>query len=270
MKSLVFLFIIVNSLIFTFVVPPFQKPDEDTHFYRTVALSEGQFFCSLNNKGEKVMSIPKKYYDLPGLFLTEDMKFNYLRKFSVNIPDLKKFLAGENSGNIETNKACISYFIGFIPNTIGFLLATPVNNPIIQFYFGRIAGLVFFLLCFWYALRIIPRPFHIILYLYGILPMVLHQITSYSYDVLLLSMVPLVFGFLVKVYAEKIITMKIYLLYQFSVFFLVLSKPISFPFIFLHLLFPFSKISGKRNTFLILNIIFFISAVFINLFFLRA
>lgn len=267
MKKLVFLFIIVNSLIFTFVVPPFQKPDEDAKFYRSVALSKGQFFCYLNKKGEKVISVPRKYYELPHLFNTDEIKFNSDRKLSLNISELRNKLSEFGYEGVETSKGCISYFVGFIPNTIGFLLAAPVNDPLIQFYFGRLAGLLLFVLAFWYALKIIPRPFHIILYLYGTLPMVLHQVTAYNEDVLFLSMTPLVFSFLVKLYSEKIIRMKHFLLYQMSIHLLVVAKPIAIPFIFLHLLLPRYMISRSKNTFLIIGIIFFSLSIFLGLYF---
>lgn len=85
MKVLIFLFIFVHSLIFTFVVPPFQKPDEDVKFFRVVALSTGQFFCHLNKKGEKIMSIPRKYYEMPNLFRTDEIKFSSDRKLLLSI-----------------------------------------------------------------------------------------------------------------------------------------------------------------------------------------
>lgn len=267
MKLLVFLFILFNSLIFTFVVPPFQKPDEDAKFYRTVALSKGQLFCQLNNKGKKVISVPRKYYELPNLFGVDEIKFHADRKLSLNISDVRKQIDKMGSESVETSEGCYSYFIGFIPNTIGFLLAVPINDPIIQFYFGRIAGLLLFILVFWYALKIIPMPFHLILYLYGTLPMVLHQVTAYNNDVLFLAMTPLVFSFLVKIYSEKIISMKHFLLYQISIHLLVLAKPIAVPFIFLHLLLPRYMVIRSKNTFLKIGVSFFFLSIFLGLYF---
>lgn len=267
MKLLVFLFILINSLIFTFVVPPFQKPDEDAKFYMTVALAQGQFSCHLNGKGEKVVSIPRKYYELPILFQTDELKFHADRKLSINLSEVRKQIDNLGYEIVETNKGCLSYFVGFIPNTIGFLLAAPINDPIIQFYFGRVAGFILFILAFWYALKIIPKPFHLILYLYGTLPMVLHQITAYNEDVLFLAMTPLVFSFLVKLYSEKIITMKHFLLYQVAIHLLVLAKPIAVPFIFLHLQFPRYLKSRSKNTFLKIGVIFFFLSIFLGLYF---
>lgn len=267
MKFLVFLFILINTFIFTFVVPPFQKPDEDAKYYMTIALTKGQFFCYLNSKGEKVISVPRKYYELPNLFRTDEIKFHSDQKLLLNISDLRKQLDKIGYEGIETSKGCIPYFLGFIPNAIGFLLATPINDPIIQFYFGRLAGLLLFILTFWYALKIIPRPFHLILYLYGTLPMVLHQVTAYNEDVLFLSMTPVVFSFLVKLYSEKIITKKNFLLYQISIHLMVLAKPIAIPFIFLHLLIPRSMISRSKNIFLILGILFFSLTIILSLYF---
>ncbi len=270
MKKLVFIFIIINSLIFTFLVPPFQKPDEDAHFYRSVALSRGQFYCWVNNKNEKVVSIPRKFYELPQLFHTEEMKFNSDRKFTLNMSDLNKIQSMDSSEMLEVKvPTCnVSYFIGYIPNTIGFLLAAPFDNLLVKFYFGRVAGFLFFILAFWYSLKIIPKPFHLILYLYGALPMVLHQVTSYSYDVVLLSMVPLVFSFLVKAYAEKTTSIRNFWFYHLSIFLLLLAKPISVPLVLLHLLFPVSKISRNKKKLYKLNIIFFVLDIAMNLLFL--
>lgn len=269
-RKIILLFIIINSLIFIFMVPPFQKPDEITHFFRTVALSTGQLFCENNSQGEKVFKIPKNLLDLPQLLRADEIKYNYSKKFFVRLSELQKYLNDINSSKKETSIGCSAYFIGFIPNSIGLIPAILfIKNPLVIFYTGRIAGFLFFLILFYYSLKIIPRPFHIVLYLYGIIPMVLHQVSSYSYDVFLLSMTLLVFTYFVKVYSDKKVTQKDFIIYNSSILLLVLSKPFSITFIFLHLLFPFHKIPSKKKKYILISLLFFLISLLLSIFFLR-
>lgn len=268
MEKLVFIFIIINSLIFTFAVPPFQKPDEIAHFYRAVGLSTGQLFCKKNNKGEKVVSIPKSLYSLPELFQAREIRFVDDKKLTINHANIEKYLSNIDNNNVETTEGCLQYVTGYIPNVIGLLSRFITNNPLIIFYMGRVSGLLFFLLCFYYSLKIIPRPFHIILYIFSIIPMIIHQVTSYSYDVLLFSTTLIVFAFLVRIYVQKTVTFQEFIKYQVGIVLFVAGKPIALPFILLHLFIPYTKIPKKRSILILLSLIFFIISFILSLFYL--
>lgn len=63
---------LLSGTIFVFVTPPFQVPDENTHFYRAYALSEGRLFAA-NVDGRtgdflpaSLQSLVELFYDVPG------------------------------------------------------------------------------------------------------------------------------------------------------------------------------------------------------------
>ena len=61
LEKIIFLYIFILGLAFTFLVPPLQKPDEHGHFIRSILLTHGKVF--LTNKDEN-LPIEKQYYDL--------------------------------------------------------------------------------------------------------------------------------------------------------------------------------------------------------------
>lgn len=76
--------ILLLGLVFTFAIPPFQKPDENVHFLRAVALSDGQFFCSSDENGNGRFLIHQKYFDYITDVGTHRIAFNYNEKFFLN------------------------------------------------------------------------------------------------------------------------------------------------------------------------------------------
>jgi Predicted membrane protein (DUF2142). len=47
-KRIYFLFLLyflISGFIFSFLIPPFQKPDEFAHFKKTVSVANFDFFC---------------------------------------------------------------------------------------------------------------------------------------------------------------------------------------------------------------------------------
>src|SRR3989338_6355813 len=61
-KLILFLLIPIQLLIFAILVPPFQKPDEQPHFEKSLLISKGYLFCQkeINN----IVPLEKKYIDL--------------------------------------------------------------------------------------------------------------------------------------------------------------------------------------------------------------
>ncbi|MEK7522962.1 MAG: hypothetical protein AAB569_05240, partial [Patescibacteria group bacterium] len=58
-KLILYFLIPVQLLIFTFLVPPFQKPDEQAHFEQSLLISKGYLSCT--KKSNNMVPIEKKY-----------------------------------------------------------------------------------------------------------------------------------------------------------------------------------------------------------------
>ena len=60
-KLILYVLIPFQLLIFTFLVPPFQKPDEQPHFEKSLLISKGYLFCK--EKIGNTVPLEKKYTD---------------------------------------------------------------------------------------------------------------------------------------------------------------------------------------------------------------
>ncbi|MDO9027430.1 MAG: hypothetical protein Q7U68_01005, partial [Candidatus Roizmanbacteria bacterium] len=60
-KIIIYFLIPLQLFIFTFLVPPFQKPDEQPHFEKSLLISKGYLFCK--KKSSNTVKIEKKYID---------------------------------------------------------------------------------------------------------------------------------------------------------------------------------------------------------------
>lgn len=182
-KWILGLFLVAEGGLLTFGLPPFQKFDETVHFTRAVALSEGQFFCKNSH-----FVIPKA---LAGLH----EKYNFQKvlleneKFPTNLVDFGKRWAVDDLKESVEIGGCGLSFLGYVPNALGVWLTGWTSRPAVIFYAGRIFGFLFLLLMLKTGLKIIDKRFGYLLWFYALMPMVVHQATSFSHDVVILGLI---------------------------------------------------------------------------------
>lgn len=181
---IILIYVQVLGLIFVFLVPPFQKPDEIIHWRMALAVIYPQ------------AKAPNRYVSLPDKFKAEKIAFNNNVRLSVD-----KFLYR------DTDKAVInlSYLrhklinpFGYLPVVLGIRVGTFFDYPIVSFWMARFIGLLLLMLSLIWSLKTIGEKYKIIILMYALLPMVIHQVTSISYDVMPLVLVPMIFTFLVR------------------------------------------------------------------------
>jgi uncharacterized membrane protein len=171
---------------FLLVVPPFQKPDEQTHFFRAIGVAQGNLVCGRDQAGVFQNYIPAYLAQLPDDAYVSHLAFNDEVKFS-----WKVFLANTSQASEEftnTPKACTLPFAMYLPMAV--VLAVPVwlqADPVIIFYLGRMAQAVVALGLWLLAVKITPKKLRVIPLLMLVIPMVPHQLSSYSKDALHLS-----------------------------------------------------------------------------------
>lgn len=148
----------------------------------------------------------------------------------------------------------------FLPQAFGmFLLKVTIDNPLINsnndlspinyIYAGRIFNLLFFLLCCYYSIKIIPFMKNT-LFLLCLMPMTITLASSLSYDsVIIGSLFLFISGILKLSYSdnvEKIDTKYLYYMVIFSVV-LIHFKQVYYPLLFLFLLIPSHKFKSKKE-----------------------
>jgi len=181
-KLVLYLLIPIQLLIFTFLVPPFQKPDEQTHFEQSLIISKG--FLSCQKKSNNTIPIEKKYISFiktPYLDLLTHGETKlpvsiFLKDLFSNIQDNKKI-------NFNIDHLCSFPIVSYLPQAFA-LTVTSISklNPIMSLYSGRLFMSILGYFWFLYLYKRIAKNFKLILLFTFALPMTLHQISSFSYD----------------------------------------------------------------------------------------
>jgi len=245
------------GLVFVFQAPPMIKHDELTHFKRVVTISTGQFFCKNNDS----FLIPNKYVNMADTlaighkFPTEQFSYNF-----VNFDNEKQ----------EKFNGCGLFFLGYVPNTLGFMVGNIFSNqePVISFYLSRLFGLIFFLCCLFLSLKNIKDDvMKTVLLVVSSIPMLLNQVSAVGYDGVLISLSILLFSWIIKIFEKK----DAMSLWEKIVFLLLIigvisAKPVAyFPFVLLYFVIPYKKINPSFKKYLLSSFCFF---AFIGIYYL--
>lgn len=183
------------GLLFVFLTPPFQSPDEYNHFFRVAGISKGIFVpikVQRNSVGEYYSNFLGADYStskfIVGSFLNKDLT-TLAENISKDIPGkishkqdvnvlLKFFSSSLNSSNEEIfvsypNTALYSP-IPYLPSLIGYVVGNIFKLNILQImYLCRFASLIFYLFLIYCAIKISPK-FKLPLFLLGLMPMSLY------------------------------------------------------------------------------------------------
>lgn len=181
-KLILFILIPIQLLIFTFLVPPFQKPDEQPHFEKALLISKGYLFC--RKKSNNTVLIEKKYIDL-----IKSPYFDLLThgKSKLPIKIFLKDLFSNNQSNVLVNfnidHLCSFPIISYLPQALILRILSIFGvNPIQSIYFVRLIMSIICYFWFLYLYKKINNNYRLILLFTFALPMTLHQISSFSYD----------------------------------------------------------------------------------------
>ena len=144
----IFGYLLIVGTIFSFIIPPFQKPDETVHFKKTVAISYGIFDCSKNNQ----IRVNKQFVDLVQqkslqlIIAKKNRKLNFNQWF--NQINTTKF---ENKFTLlDAKNSCQLPVISYAPQATGLLFSRLLNlNAYWSFFIGR-----FFVNCSFFTRQI--------------------------------------------------------------------------------------------------------------------
>jgi uncharacterized membrane protein len=259
--KLFYAWLFVALTIFTFIIPPFQKPDEIVHFYRATALVKGELFCKDNDKGKGYFVIPRNFFELPNQMFADTIAHQYNQKFPITAITLKH---NTNTDDTKISDICILPFTGYLSNAVGIGVGLLFNNPVLAFYLGRLTAMIIFLTCILISLKYIPKKYRAIIYFYAFIPMVLHQATAISYDALQLSLIIVIVSLLLKFLSAKQVTIKQLVTFTVLLAVLSLAKTGYYPILLLYFLVPYSKVTNRLLKYVLLTIATFGSAVIVN------
>lgn len=168
------------GLILIFVTPPYQVPDESTHFMRSYQLSEGKIL-SLKRDGVVGGEIPLSILNIGTQF---PVPFGADKKISF------KNIISQFSNPLEKNKTTFASFpntalyspVPYLPQTIGISIGKTLNLPIMYlFYLGRFVNLIVWLALIYCSIKMTPiLKWGFVLI--ALMPMTVFQAASLSAD----------------------------------------------------------------------------------------
>lgn len=260
---------LIFGIIFLILIPPFQSPDEDSHFKRAYVVSYGKLYPS-SKDGVNGFNLPNKMVD----YINEKLTFigNRDRKYSYNemvcddrIPVEYTDYSFQNFSTVGTTpfvyaapaigivfSRCISHIIGLKDISI-------VN----MLYFARFFSLLFYVIIIALAIKITPilkKTFCLI----GLIPMSLALASAISYDSVLISITLLSTAMIFKlIFDENVKKINYKYVFAFGIIgFFLLSVKTVYLTVLLPLIFvPKNKFGDKPVRNILKYIVFFAGIV---------
>jgi uncharacterized membrane protein len=225
-RSLV-LFCISLSIFLTLAVPPFQKPDEIVHFYKSVSVAQGRLWCGRDAEGVFQNRIPSYLKDFPVTTFAEHIAHKPHIPFPVGLYARLIVSSYDTQSQVNEPGSCFLPFFLYAPT--GLAMAVPIAlraNPLFIFYLGRMANVCLALFLMGYAWKISKYHHRLWLLMIAILPMTLFQIGSYSKDALHLGAGIVALAILVRSVSEpKSVSVKMMLTFFASLAVTILARP---------------------------------------------
>jgi uncharacterized membrane protein len=232
LRAFLVLLIFFSTLWFCFITPAFDKPDENLHFYKAIAVSQGNFICHVQNKN-LVNQIPISAYN----FVANNFKHDVLHPITTQL----------NYRYVNEKDSCVlPFFYYIIP---GFFIALLLNfsAPIwLIFFVGRAVNSIMALSILFFSTRKLPKKLQLLPLFIFSLPMVTFQISSYSKDVYHLSLGILLINLTLHFLHSKKMTTHEFLFFILTTLFFILTRIQYAFFILFILLLPHTSSTTKR------------------------
>lgn len=242
-REKIYLYIIfVLGLGYMFVFLPFVVPDEPSHYvsaYRVSNLILGKF----SQFGDSALIM--RYDDYAffihrNLMLSDNYMSNIQRGFS--------FISGNNGYMAVTAPMVTNAVLCYCFSGLGIAIGRVLHlSSTMTFYLGRFANLAAFLLFMNLCMKKIPER-KTALFTIAAMPMMLHSIASYSYDVLTFSFAALYITELMSVaYGKERASRRDFLLMILYACLLGPSKLVYMPLLLLVFLIPSEKLADTKR-----------------------
>lgn len=215
---------LVLGLFFVFATPPIQVPDEEGHFYKSYALSEGNLLQKNTTDTLSGASIPKALNDFSKIALDESLTLRKGKYTPALSSQLGKIQIGSERIDVSFVNLATYSPVAYVPQAIGVGLSKLVtNNVLVIFYAGRIANLLFLLGISALALGLLTRGRWLMTMLL-LSPMTMFLAGSFSADPSAIAYTALLASLVVYVITKKPVGRWSYVLLGLTATGLSLSK----------------------------------------------
>ena len=230
------------GLAFAFITPPFQVADEPSHLFRSWQISEFNLFKYNDKAPESLVHLS-----------TMANRMMFMAHEKTGIDELTSLAEIELNEEDQSTVETPNYILPYLPQALGISLGDWLGiNPLGQFYLARILNLLVCLFILFQAIRITP-VLKWLFFLLSLLPMVLYQMASLSYDAMTISLSFLLTAILFKLAfgtSSQISIRDLASLFIVSAF-LALCKPPYYIIALAFLIIPASKLGSRKRFILI-------------------
>jgi uncharacterized membrane protein len=233
------------SSIFAVITPPFSVPDEGTHFKLSYNISEFGMFDKNRTYPASIAKLDTSFQYLQFYAGNKITKDEILQKFTIKTNPQERYPV------IATD-----YTLPYLPQAIGIFTGKLFSSGLfLPFYLGRFFNLILCSLLLFFALKIIPDPFKLVMLLLALMPKTVFLFGSLSYDSLTISLS--FFAIAVFLYyactCERLLNWKDLVLMGFLALLLLLIKPPYFLIAALFFVIPPNKF-GKLYKFIMIGL----------------
>lgn len=256
-ENIFLLFILILGTIYVFIMPPFTVPDEPAHY--TTAYHVSNIIMGVKEAEEGQVVCRESDKDDAGMFQTSVSLSEY-RYIEDNL------FAG-SSNNENNGRLHVGFIIqcarhAHLPQALGITVARLFGFSYSGLLIlGRMFALIFYAVMTYYAIKIIPVGKNM-LFAVSSLPMLLHEVASFSYDCNILALAFLLTSYLLYlIYEKERLELKDYVIVAVLSVLLAPCKMVYFPIILLALAIPGKKINNRLRTLFIKVVIPFAAAI---------
>lgn len=239
----------VFGILYLFLTPPFQSPDENRHFYRAYHMSQGSILATKMD-GRVGGYLPKKVKESLIPFSGMRGRVQVVTS-SDEIMSSIAYKGDETMEFVDFPSMAVYTPVSYIPQAIGIRLARIFSDSsIIALYAGRLMTLICWMIALFYAIRITPI-FKWLIVVLALLPMSLFIHSSLTADMATNVVVFLLLAFILKnTFSDHQQTRKEFLTLVLLVFLLASVKFLYSPVLLLFLIIPLKNFTGKKQFFL--------------------
>ena len=186
LMSIACLFLLVQTI--SWIIPPFQSPDEDAHIERAYLLSKGKVFLVVHDgvTGGAIDTGLSAYIDP-----FEDVRFHYERKVTSADIRLSRRITWAGKFQYDWLPNTAAYFpLPYLPQAVALAAGEHLGLTVgDSYYLARFASLLTTLILLLTAMLLYPTPPAVIVIL--VTPMALFQMGSASLDAITFGMTAL-------------------------------------------------------------------------------
>lgn len=265
-ENLFLIICLLWGIIFLFINPPFQTPDEPEHLFKMWGYTQGSLRYQIK-EGISGQTLPKSFVDMYNFY-------DYFRRIDTKIP-FEGTLQASKLNLDKTNQQFLNFNpssytpLSYFPSCILLWVLKLLNiKPLFMLYIMRFCSLVVYLALCYAAIRITPG-YKWTFFLFSVLPINIYQAASVSVDGLTFGLIILFLAYTLKLAFDdrvKIINTKQIAIWGLLFIYICILKYAYFPLIVTYFILPKSKFECIKEYFKYPSIIALCSIFIIVLF----